>query len=565
MAFEINHYMKRKTQGNKGVAGLKIDVSKAYDRVEWGFVHSLMRRFGFHEIWIERVMKYIQSVSYTFLHNGEEFGNVIPGRGLRQGDPISPYIYILCAEGLSAIIRRNEEVGLLHGCRIARGAPVISHLLFADDCYFFFNATGSEAGVMKSILTRYADISGQVINLNKSTITFSSNTKEEARKIVYDQLGVSEVQNPGKYLGLPMRIGRKKVSEFGFLVDRIEQKLQTWNKHNISKAGKLTLLKTAAQSIPNFWMNLLLIPLDICDTIEKKMNAFWWLNGGRSGGIKWLSWDKLCEVKETGGLGVKKLREFNISMLAKQAWRLVTNTNPLVTEFMKSRYYPKTDFLNATMEENPSYVWRSIMAAQGIITQGCRKKIGDGKGTRVWQIPWLPCVQNGYLTTGMHEELQHVTVNSLMEVNNRKWDEEVLQDLFNARDKELILQVPIPIRGGDDTWFWLMDDKGSFTVKSCYRSLRGESECQERGFWNKLWNLKLPGKIINFLWRACRNVLPTTSALSKKRIDVPANCSWCHQYEEDAMHTLFNCCFAREVWEGIGGKQLYRLRMMIRS
>lgn len=113
--------MKRHTQGSVGVAGLKIDVSKAYDRLEWDFIRNMMEKFGFNQIWIHRIMQFIGYVWYSFLHNGEEFGCVTLERGLRQGDPISPYIYIMCAEGLSAIIRRNEVNGLLHGCRIARG------------------------------------------------------------------------------------------------------------------------------------------------------------------------------------------------------------------------------------------------------------------------------------------------------------------------------------------------------------------------------------------------------------------------------------------------------------
>lgn len=226
IAFEINHYMKRRTQGNKGLAGLKLDISKAYDRLEWAFIRNMMDKFGFHETWIHRIMTFISSVSYTFLHNGEQFGNVVPSRGVRQGDPLSPYIYIMCVEGLSAMIRRSEAVGLLHGCRVARGAPVVSHLLFADDCYLFFRANTTQASVMKRILNQYAEVSGQIINFNKSAVTFSPNTKAGDREEVCSQLGVQESDSPGKYLGLPMRIGSKKKIVFDFLIDRVEKKLQ---------------------------------------------------------------------------------------------------------------------------------------------------------------------------------------------------------------------------------------------------------------------------------------------------------------------------------------------------
>ena len=104
IAFEVNHYMKRQTRGKNGITGLKIDVSKAYDRLEWSFIENMMMSFGFSEIWINRIMGYIRRVTYNFLHNGVAFGEVILQRGVRQGDPISPYIYILCAKGLSAII-----------------------------------------------------------------------------------------------------------------------------------------------------------------------------------------------------------------------------------------------------------------------------------------------------------------------------------------------------------------------------------------------------------------------------------------------------------------------------
>lgn len=217
-----------------------------------------------------------------------------------------------------------------------------------------------------------------------------------------------------------MVVGRRKAATFSFLDEKVDQKLQGWQNQVLSKAGKVTLLKTAAQVVPDFWMSMLLIPLEVCDKIEKRMNAFWWGNGEGGKGIKWLSWERLCSVKEAGGLGFKRLREFNIAMLAKQAWRIVNETNPLVTCIMRARYFPNSNFLDAKMGSNPSYVWRSLMEAQDIVRQGFRKRIGNGESTGIWQVPWLLCSENGYLTTDMPEELKEARVEGLIDENRKE-------------------------------------------------------------------------------------------------------------------------------------------------
>lgn len=226
LAYEINHYIKRRTQGKQGVAALKLDISKAYDRLEWIYIESMLTKFGFNQVWIERLMVCIKYVTYSFVRNGQVFGNVRPQRGIRQGDPISPYVYILCVEGLSSILRRQEEVGLIHGVSIARGAPQISHLLFADDCYMFFRASKTEAHMLKAVLSRYEKLSGQAINFAKSSVLYSPNTAAQDRLAVCQTLQVREVGEPGRYLGMPMNVGRKKVDVFHFLIDRIKQKVQ---------------------------------------------------------------------------------------------------------------------------------------------------------------------------------------------------------------------------------------------------------------------------------------------------------------------------------------------------
>lgn len=151
-----------------------------------------------------------------------------------------------------------------------------------------------------------------------------------------------------------------------------------------------------------------------------------------------MSWELLCETEEAGGLEFKKLRTFNISMLAKQAWRLVNNANPFVTSIMRARYFPKLNFLDAKSGANPSYAWRSILAAQGAVRNGCRRRIEDRKSTRIWKVPWLPCIDDGYLTTKMQALLKDATVCNLFDDSLQVRDEDVLNDICNERDKELI-------------------------------------------------------------------------------------------------------------------------------
>lgn len=136
-------------------------------------------------------------ISYSFMHEGEEFGNINPQRGIRQGDTISPYLYILCVEILSSIMRRYEDARLIHASSIAKGAPHISHLLFDDDSYFFFKGNEIEALQIRNMLHRYERILGHAINLRKSNVVFSPNTNAADRARVCNILQVTEAQTPG--------------------------------------------------------------------------------------------------------------------------------------------------------------------------------------------------------------------------------------------------------------------------------------------------------------------------------------------------------------------------------
>ena len=162
--FETMHTIGKRKKVKESLMAIKLDMSKAYDRVEWEYLEIVMRNMGFCERWISLVMMCVTTVSYEVLINEEPRGKITPSRGLRQGDPIYPYLFLLCAEGLFALIKKKEAVGLLRGLGVSKLAPPVSHLFFADDSIIFCRATMEECKQVAEVLDTYEKESGQKIN-----------------------------------------------------------------------------------------------------------------------------------------------------------------------------------------------------------------------------------------------------------------------------------------------------------------------------------------------------------------------------------------------------------------
>lgn len=176
VAFELMHYLHHKTSGKDSFITIKLDMSKAFNRVEWNFIKSVMERLGFSLRWISLIMQCITSISYSVIINRETDGNIIPTRGLRQGDPLSPNLFLLCAEGLSSLIQEAARNQLINRLSICTGYPKITYLFFVDDSILFCKAASSECQELKKILWIYEEALGQKINIDKFSIFFSPNT-----------------------------------------------------------------------------------------------------------------------------------------------------------------------------------------------------------------------------------------------------------------------------------------------------------------------------------------------------------------------------------------------------
>jgi hypothetical protein len=155
---------------------LKMDMENVFDKMEWNLILVIMQYLGFHATWIHRIKACISTTLFSILLSGSPYGLFAPKRGLRQGDPLSPFLFILGLEVFSRLLLKEERFGNIKGMKIARNSPAINHLLFADDLLIFGKATLLEASSIKSCLDKYCTWSGQTVNAYKSSIIFSKNT-----------------------------------------------------------------------------------------------------------------------------------------------------------------------------------------------------------------------------------------------------------------------------------------------------------------------------------------------------------------------------------------------------
>ncbi|CAI8601941.1 unnamed protein product [Vicia faba] len=252
------------------------------------------------------------------------------------------------------------------------GDTCVSHLFFVDDCFLFCKANLSEVITLTGILNTYAATSGQEINLLKSEVFFSRNLSHAAQKDLAKLLGVRHVLDTGSYMGLPSMIGTSKKATFSFVKDRVWKRINSWSGRSLSKAGKEVMIKSVLQSILAYIMSVYLTPDGVVKDIERMLNSFWWGGGRNNKGIRWMAWDRLTSLKSEGGMRFRDFKAFNIVVVAKQGWNLLSKPNSLVSRIFKARYFPRSSFLKVKVGYNLNFVWRSLWKAKDVLKMGCR-------------------------------------------------------------------------------------------------------------------------------------------------------------------------------------------------
>lgn len=272
---EIVHTMMN-LKGKKGSMVLKLDIHKAFDTLSWDFLRATLVDFNLPTYIVNLLMFCVSHMDISILWNGECLPSFTPGQGLRQGDPLSPYLFILAMEKLSHMILQRVNNGSWKPIKAARGSPPISHLFFADHLMLFAHASIEQMSMIHSCIEEFSGYSNLIISPAKSKLFVSPNVSRALANQLSSISGIPITDNLGTYLGLPIIHGRVLRESYSHMIDKILKRLADWKGKLLSPDGRRTLIQSTTSSIPLHTMQTALLPMSTCQRLDQINPNFLW-------------------------------------------------------------------------------------------------------------------------------------------------------------------------------------------------------------------------------------------------------------------------------------------------
>ncbi|PKA60583.1 Putative ribonuclease H protein [Apostasia shenzhenica] len=336
LAQELIHKLHT-SEASNGLFLIKADMEQTFDRISWLFLDRMLNIMTFPPTWRKWIMMCVTNPRYTILINGRRSAWITAKWGLRQGCPLSPYLFIICSEFLSHLIRHKVASGCLHGIRLSpRGSPH-HHLLFANDVLLCAEADINSVTSLNWALTSYCTISGQKVNVDKSSILFSPKTPRHRRSSIRCCFDMREESN-WTYLGIPLRKRRPSKDDFTDLLAKIRNRIHSWGTRQLSLAGRLTLINSVLSSTPVYILSHIFVPCSVLDCIEKLLRSFFWGGNGDTNTMHYLPSKDVCKPKSYGGLGIHDLRHWRKQLLAKHAAKLLQKDDCIWRDSFIAKY-----------------------------------------------------------------------------------------------------------------------------------------------------------------------------------------------------------------------------------
>ncbi|GKC60500.1 RNA-directed DNA polymerase, eukaryota [Tanacetum coccineum] len=502
---ELYHWCSKK---KKQTMIFKVDFEKAYDSVRWDYLDDILRKFGFGEKWCSWIRNCLISSKGSILVNGSPTMEFQFHKGLKQGDPLSPFLFILVMESLHISISRVVEAGLFRGVQVGNDTQV-SHLFFADDAVFMGHWSDSNIDIIIRILDCFYHASGLKINMSKSKLLGISVHRENAAQAA-QKIGCDIHQTPFSNLGSKVGDLMSRVQSWDEIINIIVARLSRWKMQTLSIEGRFTLIKSVLGSIPIYHMSLFRVPIQVLRKMESIRGRFF--NGSSQNVIK----------------GIHGI-DGNIG-------RKVSNQHPSL-------------WLDIIKEVN-------LLQNRGIdLMSFLQRRMGNGEETLFWDDKWRGDIilKTSFPRVYLLETQKNITVAN-------KLSHSELSSSFRRLPRSGIEEAQynlltdfvqgVTLSDAKDCFRWSLEGSGEFTVSSTRKYI--DDKTLDVVSSKTRWIKEVPIKVNILAWKVKINGLPTRLNLSKRGIDIESIlCPICEQHVESVSHIFFTCHLSREIFRGI--------------
>jgi exonuclease III len=518
---------------------LKLDISRAFDSISWSFLLEVLQRLGFPTVWLRWIIIALRTASTRVVVNGMPGRKFMHARGLRQGDPLSPQLFVIAMEVATMLFCRATDQGLL--APVGNCSQIQRISIFADDVVLFVKPTITDLVTIRELLEVFGEATGLRVNYRKTTATIIRGDGQD-RELVADVLRCQIAEFPIKYLGLQLALKPLTKAQWQPMIDAAIRIAPAWQSGLLSKQGRLVLVQAVMTARPVHHLLITEAPVWVIEELDKSFRGFFWAAKDRANGGQCLvAWDRVCKPKSYGGLGIKNLSVQGLALRIR--WEWLRRTDP-------ARPWQGLPMIKDAQARE---AFDSLVHIQ----------VGVGSQVLFWRDRWIHGRSASEFAPGI---TQHVP----MRVKNARTVQQALQNnrwmldiqgsvaILGAREcVRLWLAISSVARDVDspDRFRWPWTSGGEYSASSAYSMMMEGSIRWELG--EIIWKSKATPKSKLFVWLAAQHRIWTSDRRLRHGLQTQSSpCFLCLQEEDTAEHILVQCVFAREVW--------YRCRQALR-
>ncbi|GKA48309.1 RNA-directed DNA polymerase, eukaryota [Tanacetum coccineum] len=481
--------------------------------------YDVLISFGFGPKWSSWIRGSLSSGKASILVNGSPTTEFHLYRGLKQGDPLAPFLFLLIMESLHLSFSRAVEAGIFKGYMIDP-STTLSHLFYADEPKSHLLGVG-----------------------------IPDNCVSEAAK----SIGCLIMKAPFKYLGILVGDNMSSKKAWDETINKMKKRLSRWKLNTLSVGGRLTLLKSVLGSTPIYNMSIFKVPKSVLNYMESLRRNFF--NGFQEGDrkIAWVKWSKVLASKKFGGLGVSSFFALNRALLFKWVWRYLSHDNSLWSRIISALHGLNGHVLSAAFNSTWSSIITEVnsLKVKGVdLISHCKIRVGKGTGTSFWKDLWIGdnLLKLSFPRLFALEENKDISVADKMNTSiSSSFRRHVRGGVESQQLDQLSLLLDTVILSNmDDRWFWDLNGDGVFQVKDV-RSMLDEAFLPKMEVPTR-WIKSIPIKVNVFAWKLYLDRLPTRSNLSRRNVSLPSlACPLCDHVLEDSSHLFFGCSVAKDI------------------